>query len=71
MLAFADGGLVKLRDPLPGTESQLEIYGAGLGMRMMGPLGLEGALDVAWPLKDTDSVESGDKRLHFLLRSGF
>jgi len=70
-LVFADGALVKVRDPLPGTESQQEIYGAGFGMRIAWQKAFEGMLDFAWPFASTDSTDKGDLRVHFLLRSGF
>ena len=70
-LAFADGAYIKLHDTLPGTDDSDEIYGAGFGLRLDGGRVFKAALDLAWPFRDTESVDAGDTRLHFLVRTGF
>ncbi len=65
LFAFADGGYVRTRDPLPGQERHQEIYGTGIGLRLLGPRGLRVELDWAWPLKDEGEVQRGDSRGHF------
>lgn len=70
-LVFVEGALIKVRDPLPGTESQEEIYSAGVGLRANWSKALEAAVDLAWPFASTDAVDKGDARIDFFLRSGF
>ncbi len=70
-LVFVDGAFIKVRDALPGTESQEEIYSAGAGLRLSWSKALEVAVDIAWPLASTDAVDKGDARVDFFFRSGF
>jgi hemolysin activation/secretion protein len=70
-LVFADGALVKVRDPLPGDQSQQEVYGVGAGLRVAWSKAFEAAVDVAWPLASTDAVDKGDARVDFFVRTGF
>jgi hemolysin activation/secretion protein len=70
-LIFADGAVVKIRNALPGTESQQEIYSAGAGLRVAWSKALELAVNIAWPFVSTDSVDKQESRVDFFLRSGF
>lgn len=70
-LAFVDGAVVKIQQPLPEQDGQIELYSAGIGVRMRGSKKLEAALDIAWPLTGYGSIDSGDVRVDFMLRTGF
>jgi hemolysin activation/secretion protein len=71
-LAFIDGAYVNLHDSLPGVDSSSEIIGAGFGFRVTTPEEtFKAAIDIAWALQETDYVDTGEIRVHFLLRAGF
>lgn len=67
LLAFIEGGQVRVRQPLPGQEDRFTLAGAGVGVRLKGWDGVSAGLDWAAALKDAGTVRSGDKRVHFRL----
>lgn len=67
MLAFVDGGRVRVRSPLPDQESQFSLAGAGLGLRLKGWKGVSAGLDWAVALKEVGRTQAGDSRGHFRL----
>ena len=73
IFAFYDAGVLGILEPLAfeGEKvSRRHIRSWGTGVRWSG-FGLEADLDWAYPLRDTDNVESGDSRVHFRLRYDF
>ena len=65
LFAFADGGLVHVRERLPGQQRGQEIASAGFGALIRGPLGLNGSVAWAFPLQESGVVDVGESRLHF------
>ena len=63
--AFADGGIVRTHEPLPGQERHQELFGTGLGLRLSGPGGLSAEFNWAWPLEPVDDIDRWDGRGHF------
>ena len=68
LLAFADGGLVTVLDPITAAD-RFTLAGAGLGLRLKGWRGVSAGLDWAVALKNLGNTERGDSRAHF--RMGF
>jgi hemolysin activation/secretion protein len=75
MHLFADMGVVHILDPLPDAQDRRvrakQLASLGLGLRVAGPAGLQGALDWAYPLLDGDYSSTGDARLQMQLKYGF
>jgi hemolysin activation/secretion protein len=67
LLAFIDGGSVRVRQPLPSQEARFTLAGTGIGVRFRGWHGVSGGLDWAVALKDLGDTERGDSRAHFRL----
>lgn len=67
LLAFVDGGEVRVRQPLPGATDRFTLAGAGLGLRLEGWRGVSAGLDWAVALKAIGDTERGDSRAHFRL----
>jgi hemolysin activation/secretion protein len=70
-LAFLDAGYGGIQEPLPGQLRSFDLYGVGVGLRMLAFDGLELTLDWALPLEDADRTEAGDDRVHFLASYDF
>ena len=62
---FLDSGHVIISDPLPAQTEKFTLSSVGWGMRLNGLRGVNSALELAWPLKDSGKVDKGDARLHF------
>jgi hemolysin activation/secretion protein len=71
VLAFIDGATLRVREPLPGQESDHLLWSAGVGMRLAAWDRLEADLDWARPMKEQGPIRAGESRLHFRLRYGF
>jgi len=70
-LVFTDAGFINLIDPLPGQTDWVDLYSAGVGLRVTAFGGLIAALDWAYPFVSGEYTESGDSRVHFLVRYEF
>jgi hemolysin activation/secretion protein len=66
VLAFIDGGHVRVIDPITADDSYT-LAGAGLGVRMQSRSGLSASLDWAVALEDLGNTDKGDSRAHFRL----
>jgi hemolysin activation/secretion protein len=71
VLAFFDGAVAYIRDPLEEQQSAFHLAGAGVGMRLTALDTINAALDVAVPLTDATATKRGDMRFHFLVSSVF
>lgn len=60
---FADGGYVKIEDPLPGEEEDKTLYSVGLGARLALTDHFQVKCDVGFPLEETS--DSDDACFHF------
>ncbi|HAN54713.1 MAG TPA: ShlB/FhaC/HecB family hemolysin secretion/activation protein [Betaproteobacteria bacterium] len=67
VLAFTDGAVLRILDPLPQQDSSFVLSSAGVGVRLKAVRHLTSALDVAWPFKSTVNTRSGEPRVHFKL----
>lgn len=69
-VAFVEGSVLWLNDPLPGQTSQFSLAGAGLGLRLKGARGGPlVVLDLAQALKAGPRTARGSQRLH--MRVGY
>jgi hemolysin activation/secretion protein len=68
LLAFIDGGIVRVQQPLPGQTDRFDLAGTGMGLRLKGWKGV--SADVAWAvaLEEVGRTKAGDRRVHFLFR---
>lgn len=64
-LAFADGGQVRVIDPLLAEQDRFTLSSVGLGLRLDAGNGLKGELVWAYPLKAINNTARGDHRFHF------
>ncbi len=64
-LVFFDAARGWIKQALPGQESTVSLYSAGVGMRFKLWRYMVGQLDWAWPLKANGDIRSGESRLHF------
>lgn len=64
LLAFVDGGSVRVRDPITATDG-FSLAGTGLGMRLKGRRGVSASLDWAVALKELGNTRRGDSRVYF------
>lgn len=64
-LVFFDAAKGWIKQALPGQESSVSLYSAGVGMRFKLWRYMVGKLDWAWPLKANGDIQSGESRLHF------
>lgn len=75
LASFVDVGRVTTLMPLAGQAARVPLAGAGLGLRfalnLPGTDGLDGGLDLAWPLKTTTATERLAPRLHARLQARF
>jgi hemolysin activation/secretion protein len=65
LLAFTEGGKLRVRDPLPDQEDNFILSSYGIGVRFEMLDHLNGSLDLANPLHASGSVEEDEKRVHF------
>lgn len=70
-LAFVDGAKLRVREPLPGQDSDYALSSAGVGVRFTAWSHWLGNLDVAWPFQDDGDIRSGEERLHFRMAYEF
>ncbi len=68
---FGDVGLVGLQEPLPEQPRWTHLGSTGLGLRMEGASGLQGAFDYALPLVTGPYTHRGDPRIDFSVQYGF
>ena len=66
LVAFLDGGSVSVPDPIT-ADSQFDLAGAGLGLRLKGWRGLTMGLDWAVALNALGKTKQGDNHLYFKL----
>lgn len=71
LLAFVDGSILAIRDPLPGQTTAFHLAGAGIGTRFNAFDHLNAALDVAYTLIDGAVTPVGTTQLYFRVWSGF
>jgi hemolysin activation/secretion protein len=71
VLAFVDGAILAIRNPLPGQLTSYRIAGAGIGTRFNAFDRVNAAFDVAYAIADGAVTQSGTTRLHFRVWSGF
>ena len=67
LLAFTEGALLRVIQPLPQQTSRFVLSSVGIGARLKAWRGLTSTLDVGWPLKNTTYTRNGDPRVHFKL----
>ncbi|TPW17032.1 MAG: hemolysin activation/secretion protein [Halothiobacillaceae bacterium] len=65
LLVFADAAQLQVKAPLPQQESDFELYGAGIGLRLTGWKTLALDIDYAHPLKALDASNDNGDKLHF------
>lgn len=70
-IAFVDGGVATLQQPLPGQQYRLALRSAGIGLRLDRPNGWSGLLDLAVPQANGVRTPKGDSRIDFSVRYGF
>lgn len=66
--SFVDWATGEIRDALPEQESSFDLLGVGAGVRFTIWNDLEGSLSWARPLKQTNSTEKDDDRMHFSVK---
>jgi hemolysin activation/secretion protein len=59
-LAFIDGGVAVIKDPLPGEEHTRELLSAGVGLRYTMATWLTAQADYGWQLRDSGISPTGD-----------
>jgi hemolysin activation/secretion protein len=70
-LAFIDGGVTTLVDPLRSQDYHTRLWSLGVGLRLENASGLSGAIDYAVPRVDGVRTRSGDGRVHFSFKYDF
>lgn len=68
---FYDIAYLSIIEPLPGQAKNINLQGAGFGLRGLITEHLEYETDLAWALQDQDQVETGDMMVYFSLKSLF
>lgn len=63
-LLFADDARLRVREPLPGEKSRMEISSVGLGLRVAGWNGWKIDVDWARAYKSAGTVDVGDTHAH-------
>ncbi|MEO7558638.1 MAG: POTRA domain-containing protein [Nitrosospira sp.] len=71
LLAFIDGGHVRVQQPLPGQIDHFNLLGTGTGVRLKGRHGLSAEFSWAVALEEAGRTKAGDKRVHFLVRQAW
>lgn len=70
-LLFAEAGRSTQVSPATGQARYTWLASQGLGLRLATTWGVEGAVDLAWPQRDTDHTSTGSPRLHARLSARF
>ncbi len=68
LLAFIDGGHVRVQQALPGQIDQFNLLGTGLGLRLTGWKGVSADFSYAMALEEVGRTKVGDRRVHFTVR---
>ncbi|WP_090828462.1 ShlB/FhaC/HecB family hemolysin secretion/activation protein [Nitrosovibrio tenuis] len=68
LLAFIDGGTVRVLEPLPGQKDRFNLAGTGMGLRFRGWKTVSADFSWAVALEDATRTKAGDKRVHFTFR---
>lgn len=63
--SFIDGAHLSVKEALPGTDDEIDLAAAGLGLHWALLRSLSADLDWAYPLFSVESVRAGDQRIHF------
>jgi hemolysin activation/secretion protein len=71
LLAFIDGGHVRVKQPLPGQIDHFNLLGTGTGLRIKARHGLTAEFSWAIALEEVNRTKAGDKRVHFLVRQAW
>ncbi len=71
LLAFIDGGTVRVQQPLPGQKDRFNLAGTGMGLHLKGWNGISADLSWAVALEEAGRTKAGDKRVHFLFRQAW
>jgi hemolysin activation/secretion protein len=71
LVAFIDGGVVRVQQPLPEQIDRVNLAGAGMGFQLKGWNGASADFSWAVALEDVGRTKAGDKRLHFLVRQAW
>lgn len=71
LLAFIDGGHVRVQQPLPGQIDHFNLLGTGTGLRLKARHGLTAEFSWAVALEEAGRTKAGDKRVHFLVRQAW
>lgn len=72
-LMFLDAGRVHTTDAAAGQAIGQTLAGAGLGLRISGDetAAVDGALELAWPLRDGSNARQGDLHVHARVQTRF
>lgn len=65
LIAFVDGGRMRLQDPLPSQQSEFSLMSSGAGILLSAWDELSASLYWAWPFEEAEPVRPGESRLHF------
>lgn len=68
---FVDTGFVRVKNPGMEEAAQRNLAGAGLGLKLKHGKAVSADLDLAWPLKKTETSPKRDPRLHARVRVEF
>jgi len=68
LFSFVDWATGEIRDALPEQASSFDLLGVGAGVRFTLRNDFEGSLSWARPLKETNSTEKDDDRMHFSVK---
>jgi hemolysin activation/secretion protein len=71
LLAFIDGGVVRVQQPLPGQIDRFDLAGTGMGFHLKAWKGASADFSWAVALEDVNRTKAGDKRVHFLVRQAW
>jgi hemolysin activation/secretion protein len=71
LFAFADGGYVRVRSPLPDQQSTFSLISAGAGIRLEAFTYLKATLAAGFPLIDGTVSKPGDGMLTFSVKAEF
>jgi len=71
VFAFADGGFVRVRSPLPDQIDNFSLLSAGVGSRFQLFRYLKGNVAFGWPLIDGAVSKAGDGMLTFSVKAEF
>lgn len=71
LLAFIDGGIAHIQQPLPGQIDRFNLAGTGMGFHLKGWSGFTADFAGAMALEDAGRTKAGDKRVHFLVRQAW